>query len=96
MSPSKIQAKVVAERIAWIRSMVKEIRALPLDSFEAFSSDPRNVVAAESYLRRGLEAILDLGRHMMAKGFGEPVIEYKEIARALERAEVVDAEKRNF
>ena len=27
-----------------------------------FRADPRNVAAAESYLRRALEALLDLGR----------------------------------
>jgi len=30
-------------------------------------------------VRRGLEALLDLGRHILAKGFGRPVVEYKEI-----------------
>jgi len=35
-------------------------------------SDPRNVASAESYLRRGLEALLDLGRHLLAKGFAWP------------------------
>ena len=46
-----------------------------------FRADPRNVAAAESYLRRALEALLDLGRHVLAKGFGRGVSEYKAIAQ---------------
>ncbi len=52
--------------------------------------DPRNIAAAESYLRRALEALLDLGRHILAKGLGEGAVEYRQIALALRRAGVVD------
>jgi len=40
-------------------------------------------------LRRALEALLDLGRHILAKGFGVGVSEYKEIATELARHEVL-------
>ena len=39
--------------------------------------------AAESYLRRALEALLDLGRHVLAKGVGVAAIEYRDIATKL-------------
>jgi uncharacterized protein YutE (UPF0331/DUF86 family) len=39
--------------------------------------------AAESHLRRALEALLDLCRHVLAKGCGRAVAEHKDIARAL-------------
>jgi uncharacterized protein YutE (UPF0331/DUF86 family) len=83
MTPSRLRAKVIAERVAWIRRMLDGLRALPLTSFETFSSDPRNVAAAESHLRRALEALLDLGRHVLAKGFGQAAVEYKDVARGL-------------
>jgi uncharacterized protein YutE (UPF0331/DUF86 family) len=70
--------------------MLAEARALPLDSLGTFRADPRNVAAAESYLRRALEALLDLGRHLLAKGFGRAVVEYKEIPKALVEVGVVD------
>ncbi len=76
--------------------MVADIRSLPLDSCATFSSDRRNIAAAESYLRRGLEAPLDLGRHITAKGFGQPVAEYKEIPQALKIAKVLDENKANL
>jgi uncharacterized protein YutE (UPF0331/DUF86 family) len=80
MTPSRLRATTVLERITWITQMLASIRALPLDDFSVFQADPRNVASAESYLRRGLEALLDLGRHLLAKGFGIAVTEYKEIA----------------
>jgi hypothetical protein len=55
MTPSRVSASVVAERIAWIDAMLAGIRRLPLDSIEAFNADPRNAAAAESYVRRALE-----------------------------------------
>jgi uncharacterized protein YutE (UPF0331/DUF86 family) len=55
------------------------LRSLPLESERAFFSDPRNPWAAESCLRRVLESLLDIGRHILAKGYGIPVPTYKEI-----------------
>jgi uncharacterized protein YutE (UPF0331/DUF86 family) len=83
MTPSGLRAKIIAERAAWVRRMAAGIRALPLDTYDTFHADPRNAAAAESHLRRALEALLDLGRHVLAKGFGRAVTEYKDVARAL-------------
>jgi len=92
MNP-QLRAKVVAERVAWIQQMLARLRELPLDTFTAFTADHRNVAAAESYLRRALEALLDLGRHVLAKGFGQAVAEYKEIAQVLVQVGVLDEEQ---
>ncbi len=89
MIPGKISRRIVYDRLAWIERMLSEIRALPLDSREAFLADRRNVWAAESCLRRALEALLDIGRHILAKGFGIGVTEYKETARELARVGVL-------
>jgi uncharacterized protein YutE (UPF0331/DUF86 family) len=83
MMSETISKRVVSDRLAWVDRMVSEIRALPLGDQATFFSDRRNVWAAESCLRRGLEALLDLGRHILAKGFGIGVSEYKEIALRL-------------
>jgi len=90
MTPSQLDATVVTDRIQWVDRMIAGIRALPLDSLDAFTADARTVAAAESYLRRALEALLDLGRHVLAKGFGRPVSEYKEIASELVTLEILD------
>ena len=83
MTPGPISAVVVADRAAWIRRMLAGIRSLPAQSAQDFAASPQTVAAAESYLRRALEALLDLGRHILAKGFARGVAEYKAIAAAL-------------
>ncbi len=72
--------------------MVQTIRELPLEDREAFFADNRNIWTADSCLRRGLEALFDLGRHILAKGFGEAPSEYKEVAVALGNYGVLTAE----
>ena len=92
MTPSKLRSEVVLERMAWIDRMLRALRRLPTGGLEAFRADPNTAAAAESYLRRALEALLDLSRHILAKGLGQGVAEYKEIATALHTAGVLDAE----
>src|SRR5439155_21557957 len=91
MTPGPISATVVADRAAWIRRMLAGIRTLPIESAAEFAADPRTAAAAESYLRRALEALLDLGRHILAKGFARGVAEYKAIADALGEERVLTA-----
>jgi uncharacterized protein YutE (UPF0331/DUF86 family) len=91
MSPGRISRRVVADRLDWINRMTKEIESLPLNDYEIFTEDKRNIWSAESCLRRSLEALMDLGRHVLAKGFGRGVSEYKEIASALVEERVLNA-----
>ena len=91
MSPGHVSRIVVADKIALIRRMLQGIGTLPLDSLASFTADPRMVAAADSYLRRALEAVLDLGRHVLAKGFGRAPAEYGEVARQLGEVGVVEA-----
>jgi uncharacterized protein YutE (UPF0331/DUF86 family) len=93
MTPSRIRGDVIAARVAWVRDMIAGLRSLPLDDEAAFLAAPAMAAAGESYLRRALEAILDLGRHVLAKGFGRPVVEYKEIAARLAECGVLTAEE---
>lgn len=92
MTPGKIRPEIVAERSLWIRRMLREIETLPLQTPEAFFRERHSPAAAESYLRRALEALLDLGRHILAKAFGYPATEYKEVARALTERGVLSPE----
>lgn len=89
MTGSTLRQKVVVERTAWISEMLSGLRALPLKTFEEFIESTVNIAGAESYLRRALEALLDLGRHVLAKGFGKTVAEYKLISGELERVGVL-------
>jgi uncharacterized protein YutE (UPF0331/DUF86 family) len=90
VTPSALRADIVADRVSWIRRMLEGLRSLPLESGAIFEADARNAAAAESYLRRALEALLDLGRHVLARGFGRAPTEYREIAESLVDAGVLD------
>jgi len=90
MTPGMLRAKTTLDRIRLIRVMLDNIRGLPTSTFEEFSKEPVTAAAAESYLRRALEALMDLGRHLLAKGFGRGVAEYRQIARQLGDVGMVD------
>ena len=90
MSPSKVRMATVMQKSTLVDDMLAGLATLPLTSLETFRRDPRDVAAAESFLRRALEALLDLGRHILAKALGERTLEYKQIALALGQAGVLD------
>jgi len=83
MTPQHISRRIVTDRLEIIDNLLREIRGLPLGEKTIFFLDRRNIWAAESCLRRSLEALFDLGRHILAKGYGFGVSEYKEIATRL-------------
>jgi len=83
MSPGDIDSKVVAQRAFWISQMVDSLKDLKLEEKVSFLADRHKVAAAESYLRRALEALFDIGRHILAKRFAYPATEYRDIAKGL-------------
>jgi uncharacterized protein YutE (UPF0331/DUF86 family) len=89
MSPGDIDSKVVAQRAFWISQMVDSLKDLHLEEKAAFLADRHKIAAAESYLRRALEALFDIGRHILAKRFAYPATEYKEIAKGLSENKVL-------
>lgn len=80
MTPDHISKRIVVDRLDLIDRLLREIRPLLFGDRQTFFVDRRNIWAAESCLRRSLEALFDLGRHILAKGYGQGVSEYKEIA----------------
>jgi len=47
---------------------------------------------AESFLRRSIEALFDVARHLLAKGYGLAGLEYREVARlSIEHGVVTDS-----
>jgi uncharacterized protein YutE (UPF0331/DUF86 family) len=83
MVPGLVSQKIVAAKLDVISETLSGVQSLPLASENEFTHDPHMVAAGESYLRRALEALLDLGRHILAKGFGLPVAQYAAIAEQL-------------
>jgi uncharacterized protein YutE (UPF0331/DUF86 family) len=93
MTPAKIDRKVVTQRAAWIKEMIGALADLPLKNILEFLKNRHNIAAAESYLRRSLEALFDIGRHILAKGFAFPATEYKEIAKGLQDKKILNEEE---
>lgn len=83
MSPTGVSLRSIADRLALIDYFLSEIRSLPLQDTAEFFQDTRNVWTCESCLRRSLEALLDIGRHILAKGYGIAVTEYAKIGESL-------------
>jgi len=92
MMPHKISRRIVTDRLDWVDKMLAQLHSLPLGSKKDFFADSRNLWTAESCLRRALEALFDLGRHVLAKGFAVGVSEYKEIAKGLREHKVLNAD----
>ena len=93
MSPGNIDRRVITQRAAWVREMIQSVRELPLQDKTEFLGNKHHVAAAESYLRRSLEALFDIGRHILVKKFAFPATEYKEIAQGLAEQKVLFPEE---
>jgi uncharacterized protein YutE (UPF0331/DUF86 family) len=91
MTRGKVDLKIVTDRLEIAAACLRGLRSLPIGSREEFLADPRNPAAAESFLRRALEALLDVARHLLAKAYGEGAVEYRLVAvRAAEHGLIVD------
>jgi|GEM_PF-6781360 len=92
MTPSGIRLKVVRERLGYAEECIRGLRSLPVGSREEFHADPRNAWSADALLRRAIEAIFDTTRHMVAKGFGEGRLEYKQVVQRATETGLVEKE----
>lgn len=79
---SKLNTKLITDRLGFINEAIAKLRRLSSLSEEEFMKNDRPAIA-ESYTRRLLEATFDIGRHIIAKSAGKGIVEYKEIACAL-------------
>lgn len=96
MVSAELNKNVVADRALWIKRMIEAARELPLENKDAFLQNKLYIAAAESYLRRALEALFDLGRHILARQFAYPTTEYKTIADALFEKKIFSSSQRDI
>ena len=86
-----LNKQFIKERLILISSFVKELEDLSNLDMDTFKKDKKISAAGESFLRRSLEAIFDIGRHILAKsGYTDLSMEYKSIAKGLVEVGVVD------
>lgn len=86
---SSLNIPRILDLIRLIESYLSELSPFSSMTREAFLSDRKNPPFVESYLRRSLEAIFDIGRHILARTYGSRGIEYKAIARELGEKAVI-------
>jgi uncharacterized protein YutE (UPF0331/DUF86 family) len=87
-----LNLKLLDERLNQIRGSANRLSKMKAMSKEEFLAEPDNFAVAEHHLRRTLEALFDLGRHIAAKkGFGTPE-NYKEVIEILGHHNVISSE----
>lgn len=89
---SSLNIKRIVDLIGFIEECLNELKIFQSISEEEFLSDKKNPAYVESYLRRTLEAMFDIGRHILAKTYGYKELEYKKIAKELGNKGVVNQE----
>jgi len=89
---SNLNTARILELVRFIETCLQEIRLFSKMPKEDFFADRKNPPFLESYLRRVLEAVFDIGRHILAKTSGFKEIEYKAIAKQLGEKEIITRE----
>lgn len=90
MTKGNIDTGIINSRISMIQENLDKLKELREMDKEVFLGDYRNYNAAENLLRRTLESIFDIGRHILAKINSLGVdFEYKTIAKKLVEKKVV-------
>ncbi len=89
---SKLHVHKIEQKLSLIQELPFALQMLAGIEEEEFLKDKRNPAVVESYLRRSLEAMFDIGRHIIAKSYGAKELEYKKIAIELGEKGVVHKE----
>jgi uncharacterized protein YutE (UPF0331/DUF86 family) len=86
-----INKTLIEQRLGFILEYHNQLAKFAEKTREEFLADKILVAATESYLRRILESIFDIGRHILAKNTRVDLAqEYKGIAKGLGELKVVN------
>ncbi len=87
-----VNERLILARIDEVRRALKRLKKLAALSKENFLADDDHFAVAEHHLRRALEALLDAGRHIIAKeGLAKPA-DYTEIITLLGKHGIIPQE----
>jgi uncharacterized protein YutE (UPF0331/DUF86 family) len=84
-----IDLEKINDRIAVIRENLDELREMRKLPLEAFRSNRRDVAAAKYFLRSAIEAVHDIGSHILAKQKWGPPSGYADVMIKLQKHGVV-------
>jgi uncharacterized protein YutE (UPF0331/DUF86 family) len=88
---SRLNIPRVRENLSLIGSFLEKLGRLVKLSKIEFLADERNPAAAESFLRRSIEAMFDISRHILSKTYEFKSLEYKDVAQALGEKKIVSS-----
>jgi len=88
---SRLNIPRVRENLSLIGSFLEKLGRLAKVSKIEFLADERNPAAAESFLRRSIEAMFDISRHILSKTHEFKCLEYKDVAQALGEKKIVSS-----
>ncbi len=81
--------ELIEERMSQIRISTNRLKKMEALSLEKFNSNPDHYAIAEHHLRRALESLFDIGRHIIAKkGLGKPE-KYSQIVELLGQQNII-------
>jgi len=87
-----INKELICNRLDLIHRSLARLKKMSSLSLEQFLEEPDNFAVAEHHLRRALESLFDIGRHIMAKkGLGHPT-DYRSILLTLGREKILPRE----
>ena len=86
---SRLNTARIQENLSLIGSYLERLARPKSRTREEFLGDERNPAAAESFLRRAIEAMFDVGRHILAKTYEFKSLESKEVASVLAEKGIV-------
>lgn len=89
---SKLNFNKIQENLNLIGEFLEKLKRLLKLTKDEFLGDERNPAATESFLRRCIEAIFDVGRYILSKSFSFKSLEYKEVAKELGEKGIVSEE----
>jgi uncharacterized protein YutE (UPF0331/DUF86 family) len=89
---SRLSIPRIRENLSLIGTFLEKLGRLAKFSKEEFLADERNPAAAESFLRRSIEAVFDISRHILSKSYEFKSLEYKDVAQALGEKQIVPSE----
>lgn len=94
MSPIRIPLikNVLQSRISYIEDSLKSLERFKGISFEAFHSNSDNFRIAFYDLHRALEAVFDIGAHILSRIPGARPSSYKDIPRLLAKNKIIPSE----
>lgn len=89
MYKAPLNKEVLQARLSYIEESLKSLERFKSTSYEQFHSNPDNFRIAFYDLRRALEAVMDIGSHILSRIPGARATSYNEISQLLGKHKIV-------